>query len=109
MLDELTTGDAGMAVSVISDFIDTSRADLRALREAAAADDGDQLRRSAHRVKGESLIVGATEVTALAQELENAAAVRGPGDAATIHSLIARLDSALAKVAEAHLPAAHPG
>ena len=109
VLDELTVGDAGMAASVISDFIETSRADLRALREAAAADDGDQLRRSAHRVKGASLIVGATEVTALAQELESAAAVKGPGAAATIHSLIARLDSALAKVAEAHLPAAHPG
>ena len=108
VLDELTAGDADLATSVLNDFIETSRADLRTLEEAAAADDREQVRRSAHRVNGASRIVGATEVTALAQELENATAVMTTGDSATIHSLVEGLDSALAKVAEAAGVAADP-
>ena len=108
VLDELTAGDADLATSVLNDFIETSRADLRTLEEAAAADDREQVRRSAHRVNGASRIVGATEVTALAQELENATAVMTLGDPATIHSLVEGLDSALAKVAEAAGAAADP-
>jgi two-component system sensor histidine kinase EvgS len=110
VLDELAGGDAGLAASVLNDFVETSRGDLRALRDAAAASDSEQVRRGAHRVKGAGRIVGATEVAALAQELESAAAVGRVGDAATIHFLIAGLDSALAKVDDITATSrSHPG
>ena len=100
VLDELTAGDPDLAATVMSDFLEASDADLRAVKDAAAAGDLEQVRRSAHRIKGAGRMVGATELTALAEELETAAAASAGGDA-TIHSLIDRLDSALAKVAEA--------
>ena len=73
--------------------------DLRALADAAAAHDHEQLRRQAHRIAGAGRIVGAGELAALAKQLENAAAQQS-GDWARIGSLVERLDAELAKIAE---------
>ena len=67
VLDELTGGDPALTASVLSDFLATSRDDLRALADAVAAHDHEQLRRQAHRIAGAGRIVGADELAALAQ------------------------------------------
>jgi two-component system sensor histidine kinase EvgS len=95
----LTGGDAALTASMLSDFIATSRDDLRALDEAAATRDHEQLRRQAHRIAGAGRIVGAGELAALAKQIENAGAEES-GDWAGIHSLVERLGAALAKIAE---------
>jgi signal transduction histidine kinase/CheY-like chemotaxis protein/HPt (histidine-containing phosphotransfer) domain-containing protein len=97
VLDELTGGDPALAASVLSDFIATSREDLRALADAAGAHDHEQLRRQAHRIAGAGRIVGAGELAALAKEIENAAAQES-GDWAGIRSQVERLDAALAAI-----------
>ena len=98
-LDELTGGDPALIASVLRDFIATSRDDLRAVAEAAAAHDHEQLRRQAHRIAGAGRIVGAGELAALAKQLENAGAQQS-GDWAGIGSLVERLAAELAKIAE---------
>jgi signal transduction histidine kinase/CheY-like chemotaxis protein/HPt (histidine-containing phosphotransfer) domain-containing protein len=98
-LDELTGGDPALIASVLSDFIATSRDDLRAVAEAAAAHDHEQLRRQAHRIAGAGRIVGAGELAALAKQLENAGAQQS-GDWAGIGSLVERLAAELAKIVE---------
>ena len=98
VLDELTGGDPALTASVLRDFIDTSREDLRALTDAAAVHDHEQLRRQAHRIAGAGRIVGAGELAALAKQIENAAA-QETGDWPRIRSLVDRLDAALAKIA----------
>jgi two-component system, NarL family, sensor histidine kinase EvgS len=95
VLDELTGGDPALTASVLSDFVATSRDDLRALADAVAAHDPEQVRRQAHRIAGAARIVGAGELATLAKRIEGA-----PDDWARLHSLVARLDAALAKVAE---------
>lgn len=99
VLDELTGGDPALTASVLSDFIGTSREDLRALADAAATHDHEQLRRQAHRIAGAGRIVGAGELAALAKQIENAAAQQSD-DWAGLRSLVDRLDAALAKIAD---------
>jgi two-component system, NarL family, sensor histidine kinase EvgS len=99
VLDEVTGGDPALAASVLSDFVATSRADMRSLESAAAACDHEQLRRQAHRIAGAARIVGAGELAALAKRLEHAGAQRS-GDWAAIGALVDRLDVALEKVAD---------
>ena len=98
MLDELTGGDPALAASVLSDFLGTSREDLRALADAAAAQDHEQVRRQAHR------IAGAAGSSAPASSLRSRSGSRTPPrrNRATpgIRSLVDRLDAALAKIAE---------
>jgi two-component system sensor histidine kinase EvgS len=99
VLDELTGGDTALTASVLNDFVTTSREDMRALANAAAAHDREQLRRQAHRIAGAGRIVGAGELAMLAKQIENAAAQES-GEWSDIGSLVDQLDAALAKVAE---------
>ena len=66
VLDELTGGDPALTASLLADFVETSRGDLRALADAVDGARSRAARRQAHRIMGASRIVGATELAALA-------------------------------------------
>jgi signal transduction histidine kinase/DNA-binding response OmpR family regulator len=69
-LDELSGGDAELAASVVADFVETTRADLEALRVALDGQEADEVRRQAHRIKGAARIVGAREIVRPAEQVE---------------------------------------
>ena len=98
VLDELTGGDPAFAASLLADFVETSRSDLRALGDAIAARDHATARTQAHRVKGAGRIVGATELVAVASRIESAAAA-GNGDWDTLAEQLESLDGLLARIA----------
>jgi signal transduction histidine kinase/CheY-like chemotaxis protein/HPt (histidine-containing phosphotransfer) domain-containing protein len=100
VLEELTGGDAAMTAKVLSDFLETSRADLSALSDAVAAHDHDATRRQAHRIAGASRIVGADVVAALAGSVERAAAAEQSNDWGDLGALVDRLEHALAEVTD---------
>ena len=100
VLDELTGGDPALTASLLSDFLATSRDDLRALAAAVETHDHEQLRRQAHRIVGASRIVGADALAALGKRIENAGAQES-GDWADVRSLVDRLDAELAIIAAA--------
>ena len=60
--------------TILRDFVDSSRLDLQALRDAITTRRHDDVRRHAHRLKGASGIVGADVLSDLAQQLEHRAA-----------------------------------
>jgi signal transduction histidine kinase/CheY-like chemotaxis protein/HPt (histidine-containing phosphotransfer) domain-containing protein len=103
VLDDLTAGDAAFAASLLADFVEASRGDLRALSDAVAARDHDGARRQAHRIVGAGRMVGATELVGVASRLEGAAAADSP-DWDELAALLARLDELLARIA-ASMPA----
>jgi CheY-like chemotaxis protein/HPt (histidine-containing phosphotransfer) domain-containing protein len=100
VLSELTGGDRQLADDVLGDFVEESRTDLASVREAAAARDGDGLRRQAHRINGSSRMVGAREVRELASRIEHEAAGDAP-DWELIDGLLDPLAGALERVASA--------
>lgn len=100
VLDELTGGDAVFAASLLADFVESSRGDLRTLTEAVAARDHAGVRRQAHRIVGAGRVVGATELVAVASRLESAAGAES-GDWDELAALLERLDELLARVAAA--------
>jgi signal transduction histidine kinase/CheY-like chemotaxis protein/HPt (histidine-containing phosphotransfer) domain-containing protein len=73
VLHELTGGDDDLAASILADFLDSSRSDVAALRAALEDTDAGEVRRHAHRIKGASRTVGASDLADLAAELEAAA------------------------------------
>jgi two-component system, NarL family, sensor histidine kinase EvgS len=75
-LDELTGGDAALAASLVDEFLETTRSDLGALRDALQSRRPADVRREAHRIKGAARIVGARAIESLAERLEVAAAAR---------------------------------
>jgi signal transduction histidine kinase/CheY-like chemotaxis protein/HPt (histidine-containing phosphotransfer) domain-containing protein len=97
VLAELTGGDSGLAAAVLEDFLAGSRRDLAALRDALAADQPDGVRLHAHRLNGAACVVGAHEVVALAQEIEDGVVEGADGIAARAD----RLEAALERVAAA--------
>ncbi len=72
-LDELSGGDAELAAAVVADFIETSRADLDALRVALGAQEADAVRRQAHRIKGAARMLGVPEMVRPAERIETLA------------------------------------
>ena len=98
VLDELTGGDPAFAASLLADFVETSRSDLRALGEAIAARDHVAARTQAHRVKGAGRIVGATELVAVATRMESTATA-GNGDWDALAAQLESLDGLLARIA----------
>jgi CheY-like chemotaxis protein len=100
-LDELTGGDPVLAASLVDDFLETSRSDLGALRDALQARRGIDVRRQAHRIKGAARIVGARRVERLAERLERAADAHADdqgGDWAELDQLTTRLVLELERV-----------
>ncbi len=79
VLEDLAAGDSALIAAVLDDFIATTRTDLESLDTAIAARDPEETRRRAHRLKGASRIVGAHRLSALAQQIEDAAADTSDG------------------------------
>ncbi|MGH9280787.1 MAG: Hpt domain-containing protein [Acidimicrobiales bacterium] len=100
VLDELTGGDTELAAGILVDYVESSSADLAALRDALAAGNQDDVRRHAHRLKGAARTVGAAHVGALASRLE--AASSAPVDDGQVQWAIAdELEAAMDRVAAA--------
>lgn len=65
-----TEGEPSIIGELIDMFIEDSHALLAAMNAAAEAGKAEQLRESAHRLKGASKQLGATRMVALCQEIE---------------------------------------
>jgi signal transduction histidine kinase/CheY-like chemotaxis protein/HPt (histidine-containing phosphotransfer) domain-containing protein len=100
ILDDLTGGDPAFAASLLADFVETSRGDLRALSDAVAARDRAGVCRQAHRIVGAGRVVGATELVAAASRLESASGAES-GNWDECAALLERLDVLLAGIAAA--------
>ena len=98
LLEELTGGDPALAADLLRDFFESSRADLEALEEAIDAQNHDGARRSAHRLKGASRVLGAHALSDLAQQIEDRAA-SGSADWERLRSLAAEVDEQLRQLA----------
>jgi len=95
VLRELTGGNADFLRTVLDDFAESAGGDLRELGDRIADRDGASVTRSAHRLTGASLIVGATELAGIARELE-AAGKREDWNA--IQALRPEMETAFARV-----------
>jgi two-component system, NarL family, sensor histidine kinase EvgS len=100
VLDELTGGDAELADAILLDYVESSSADLVALRAALAARNADDVRRHAHRMRGAGRTVGASRVSTLAADLE-AATSTTVEDWHGIRSTVGELEAAVVRVAAA--------
>jgi PAS domain S-box-containing protein len=70
VLAALTGGEAKVTRELLDDFLATTARDVAAVDAARAAGDLVQLAREAHKIKGASRLVGATELAHAASELE---------------------------------------
>ncbi|WP_062267299.1 Hpt domain-containing protein [Endozoicomonas arenosclerae] len=71
-LQQLTEGDAPLMKTLLDEFLNTTEEDLSSLDRAVKNQEGSEIASLAHRIKGSSLIVGASRLTALTEELEEA-------------------------------------
>jgi signal transduction histidine kinase/CheY-like chemotaxis protein/HPt (histidine-containing phosphotransfer) domain-containing protein len=101
VLDLLTGGDETMARAVLDDFLATTEGDLHTLRDAIDGRRTEDARRSAHRMKGAALTVGARPMSRLAQQIEDATAADGEPDWPAVAALADRLGDALGRTAAA--------
>lgn len=90
ILEGFTHGDRREALEILKDFRDTTREDISELRLAWRHGDQSAVARQAHRIKGSSLTVGASDLSETAQRLERAAR---DGDAASLEILIVQLSA----------------
>jgi signal transduction histidine kinase/HPt (histidine-containing phosphotransfer) domain-containing protein len=95
-LDLLTGGNEASGRAVLDDFLATSRVDLQLLRTAIDGKRAADVRRSAHRIRGASLTVGARPMARLSQQLEDATAESITPDWDEVTELAGRLGEALA-------------
>jgi two-component system sensor histidine kinase EvgS len=98
VLDEVTGGDAGIAASLMGDFVNTTQGDLDGLRAALAARNLDDVRRQAHRLKGAARTVGVRRIAAPAQEIEERAEA-GEQEWVRFAALAEQIEQALDRVA----------
>ncbi len=73
-LDLLTGGDEARGRAVLEDFVASSRTDLSVLRSALAERNAADAYRSAHRIRGAAMTVGARPMARITQQLEDATA-----------------------------------
>jgi HPt (histidine-containing phosphotransfer) domain-containing protein len=76
-------------------FLNEATSHLKVLREALIRDDAVEIQRVAHRLKGSSANMGATQMAALSEELE------GKDPAKDARKLLAQLENEFALVREA--------
>jgi signal transduction histidine kinase/CheY-like chemotaxis protein/HPt (histidine-containing phosphotransfer) domain-containing protein len=95
-LDLLTGGDEARGRAVLDDFVATTRGDLEALRAAIVGQLVGDVHRSAHRIRGAALMVGARPMATLSQQVEDATAGDACPNWAALTALTDRLDDALA-------------
>jgi CheY-like chemotaxis protein/HPt (histidine-containing phosphotransfer) domain-containing protein len=100
-LDLLTGGDEASSRAVLDDFVETTQRDLETLRAAIDERRAPDVLRSAHRIKGAALTVGARPMARVAQVLEEAAAPDAQHDWAELGMLASRLEATLSSAAAA--------
>jgi signal transduction histidine kinase/CheY-like chemotaxis protein len=93
VLEQLTGGDPELTASVLDDWIETTRGDVRDLEEAIRSNDRGAARRQAHRIKGAAALVGAHEVVARAARVETTAAAET--DVAGLRELVEAVSRAV--------------
>ena len=98
LLSAVVGGDPTMARELIHDFLPSARADIAAIRQAAAAAQLAEVRSTSHKLKGSCALIGARHLIALCAELQDAAAA---GDRARIDRLVPSLESRLTDVERA--------
>ena len=79
LLDEISGGDPVAQAEMLLEFRRVNETDAAALRAAAALDDFPQLAQFSHRIKGSSLMMGATLLGQVCGRIEAAAAARDRG------------------------------
>ena len=99
VLAEITGDDAALTATILRDYVDSTTADMARLGLALEAGDLDEVRLQAHRIKGASGVVGATQVARLAARIEGVAGGLA-SHAGGIRDLVADACVALANVAE---------
>jgi CheY-like chemotaxis protein/HPt (histidine-containing phosphotransfer) domain-containing protein len=100
-LTELGAENAADRAEILGDFREQARSDRAALDTALAEQDGEACVRIAHRMKGASLMVGASELADACSATENAARRDGAtGASATKAALDRALTRLEARVAE---------
>jgi|GEM_PF-2342407 len=88
---ELTEGDEELLRDLIMLFKQESAELTGQLQTAIAAGDGDSVRKAAHRLKGASASVGATQIAAVARKLETMGAMHALSDADSVFGQLDRL------------------
>ncbi|WOG29328.1 Hpt domain-containing protein [Endozoicomonas sp. 8E] len=71
-LQELTEDDAPLMQTLLDEFLNTTEEDLRSLDQAVKKKMHQEIASLAHRIKGSSMIVGASQLIQLTNELEEA-------------------------------------
>jgi HPt (histidine-containing phosphotransfer) domain-containing protein len=84
-LAELFGDDPGVLAEVERDFLDTARGAEREMRDT---DDLRAIARAAHRLKGASGMIGATELGRVAEAVECAAKAGDPAGVRRLHDRI---------------------
>jgi CheY-like chemotaxis protein len=93
----LREASSDFAMDLVDLFIDDAEARLATLRTAAGLDDGGELGRTAHCLKGSALTMGARKMAGLCALLESHAKAAS-SDRATLASLIAAISDELGEV-----------
>ena len=83
LLDEISGGDPIAQAEMLLEFRRVNETDATAMRIAAAQGDFPQLAQFSHRIKGSSLMMGATLLGQACGRIEAAAAARDGGELAT--------------------------
>ena len=99
-LAELTGADPALAAAILREFVEASTVDMDRLERALKARDLGEVRRQAHRIKGASAVVGANQLSRLAERIETMAAVDSTSGDDDLGALAADAAAALAQVAE---------
>ncbi|KEQ18890.1 Hpt domain-containing protein [Endozoicomonas numazuensis] len=71
-LQQLTEGDAPLMKTLLDEFLNTTEEDLKCLDTAVEHEKSSEIASLAHRIKGSSMIVGASQLIQLTTELEEA-------------------------------------
>ncbi|MGI9283332.1 MAG: Hpt domain-containing protein [Endozoicomonas sp.] len=71
-LQQLTEGDAPLMKTLLDEFLNTTEEDLKSLDRAIKQKLSSEIAGLAHRIKGASMIVGASQMIQLTTELEEA-------------------------------------
>jgi HPt (histidine-containing phosphotransfer) domain-containing protein len=96
-LDEVTGGDRDLEQRLFEYFVQVSGADATELGHAAALGQREQVARAAHRLRGASSTLGASDLAAACLHLEQSAC---DGDIDAIASSVAEIEEQLRRVVD---------
>ncbi|WP_252178940.1 Hpt domain-containing protein [Endozoicomonas sp. 4G] len=97
-LQQLTEDDAPLMQTLLNEFLNTTEDDLKSLDKAVEKQMHHEIASLAHRIKGSFMMVGASQLIQLSDELE-AAGKHAEND--KIESLLSDIKACYRKVSEA--------